>query len=97
MASPIPLPYRIFFMWWEPIVTAASMIHLAYLHPLAWLEMNHAPSAPSSAAEIPLATRMIITQCGTMMMFWAYIVGIVLRNTNDMKAIRLIGSNSSPL
>ncbi|KAF2092040.1 hypothetical protein K490DRAFT_31146 [Saccharata proteae CBS 121410] len=80
--SPIPAPYRTFFLFLEP-VSALAGAYYAHFCPLTYLELTHRPSAPDPA-HLPPATAIVLTQLANLYLLFAINEAVVLRSTNDL-------------
>ncbi|ETI28324.1 hypothetical protein G647_00773 [Cladophialophora carrionii CBS 160.54] len=82
----IPLAYRIFFLWIEPVATLAGAYY-AWFKPSTYLEDTHLPSAPGILG-LPTSTHVVLRQLGNLYLAFALNEAFVLRATNDLKVWR---------
>jgi hypothetical protein len=76
--------YSIFFLWIEPASTVLGA-YFAYFQPLTYLQLTHSFSAPSSTANLPLATQVSLSQLANLYLLFAFNEGLVLRSTQNLK------------
>ena len=76
--------YRIFFLYLEPLSTIVGAFYASIL-PNTYLELTHAPSAPSFASTVPVSTSVVLTQLANLYFLFALNEGLVLRSTNDVR------------
>jgi hypothetical protein len=89
-ASPIlslPLWYKIFFLWIEPIATLAGA-YFAIFEQRQYLDLTHAPSSPG--ALVPLGTSIALTQLGNLYLLFAISEALILRSTTEIKVWRAL-------
>lgn len=85
--SHLPLAYRLFFLYLEPI-SALVGAYFAHFHPLLYLQLTHAASAP--AAAIPVGTRIVQTQLANLYLLFSMNEALVLRSTDDLRVWRTL-------
>lgn len=85
----IPLPYKVFFLWIEPVATLAGAV-AAWLYPLYYLNETHAASTPQKLLGLPISTQVALGQLGNMYLAFALNEALVLRATNDLKVWRAL-------
>jgi hypothetical protein len=83
-ASPIPIFYRLVFLYIEPVSTLLGAIHAHYLQS-KYLSLTHAASFPSV---IPLGTSIVLSQLANLYLLLCINEALVLRVTNDPKVWR---------
>jgi hypothetical protein len=77
----IPMPYRLVFLYLEPLSTLVGAIH-AHYQQSKYLTLTHAASAP---AEIPVSTSIVLTQLANLYLLLCINEALVLRATSDLK------------
>jgi hypothetical protein len=84
--SPIPLLYRIWFHYLEPLC-ALNGAYLAYFQPSTYLHMTSFPSpSPTSATPPPPASTLhVSTHVAALYLFFTLAEILVTRSTNDRK------------
>ncbi|KAF2101671.1 hypothetical protein NA57DRAFT_35748 [Rhizodiscina lignyota] len=87
--NPIPLLYRLFFLYVEPLSTILGAYY-AHLEPLTYLTLTHSASAPAFVATIPKGTSVVLTQLANLYFLFALNEGLVLRSTNDLRVWRTL-------
>ncbi|KAI9803717.1 MAG: hypothetical protein M1833_000629 [Piccolia ochrophora] len=87
-AFKLPIAYRSFFLLVEPISALAGAFY-AYMHPSLYLQLTHSPSAPSSL-DVPLSTRIVLTQLSNLYLLFAINEALVLRSTRDLSVWRTV-------
>ena len=85
----IPEPYKIFFLWVEPVVTLAGFVAAAFFGQ-DYLVMTHAETTPSNYLGIPIATDVALRQLANLYLAFALNEFFVLRATNDLKVWRTL-------
>ena len=85
----IPLPYRLFFLYIEPLSTILGAYY-AHLEPLTYLMLTHSASAPSTLQTTPRGTLVVLTQLANLYFLFALNEALVLRATNDLKVWRTL-------
>ncbi|KAI9838036.1 MAG: hypothetical protein M1819_006190 [Sarea resinae] len=88
----LPIPYRVFFLFVEPISTFVGAFYAHFL-PQTYLLLTDAASSPSSLSDLPLATRITLTQLANLYLLFGINEALVLRSTSDLRVWRtfLIG------
>ena len=84
----IPLPYRAFFLYIEPVATLAGAFY-AWFKPSYYLQLTDSASAPGILG-LPLATEVALRQLGNLYFCFAFNEALVLRATNDVKVWRIL-------
>jgi hypothetical protein len=87
MTDSLPLWYRIFFLYIEP-VSGLLGAYFAAFRQNDYLDLTHSPSAPPIG--IPLGTSIALTQLGNLYLLFSLIEALVLRSTNDIKVWRAV-------
>lgn len=85
----IPLPYRLFFLYVEPLSTILGAYY-AHLEPLTYLMLTDSASAPVSVHTIPKGTSIVLTQLANLYFLFALNEGLVLRSTTDLRVWRTL-------
>ena len=88
MDSP-PLPYRLFFLYLEPI-SAILGAYFAHVQPSTYLQLTHAASAPGEDATLALSTKVVLSQLANLYFLFAVNEGLVLRATRDIRVWRVL-------
>lgn len=78
----IPLIFRIFFLYIEPISALVGAYYSA-IEPQTYLELTHAPTAPKNG--ISTSTNIILNQLSNLYFLFAINEALVLRAADDMK------------
>ncbi|KAF1919078.1 hypothetical protein BDU57DRAFT_440993 [Ampelomyces quisqualis] len=84
MAS-VPAPYRLVFLWIEPVSIVAGAVFAHFLQP-TYLALTHAASAPG--ASVPLATSIAMTQLANLYLGLGLLEASVLRATAELSVWR---------
>lgn len=87
--NPVPWPYRLFFLYIEPISTILGAYY-AHLEPLTYLMLTHQGSSPVSVHTIPKGTSIVLSQLANLYFLFALNEGLVLRATNDLTVWRTL-------
>ena len=82
----IPLIYRLFFLYIEPISTIVGF-YFAWHQPKYYLQETH---RPSSALTVPVGTEVALRQLGNLYLAFTLNEALVLRATNDLKVWRTL-------
>lgn len=85
-ASAIPLPYRLFLLYIEP-VSALLGAYVAYATPSYYLRLTHLASAPVSATDPPLATAIALRQLANLYLLFAVAEALVLRAAGHDRSV----------
>jgi hypothetical protein len=88
MDSP-PLPYRLFFLYLEPISTILGAYY-AHVQPSTYLQLTHSASALGEDAALPLSTNVVLSQLANLYFLFALNEGLVLRATRDIRVWRAL-------
>ena len=83
----IPLAYRVFFLFIEPI-SALVGAYFSFFQQQTYLELTHAASAP--LAGIPLTTQVVLRQLSNLYFLFAVNEALVLRSTSDLRVWRTL-------
>ncbi|KAF2139669.1 uncharacterized protein K452DRAFT_289666 [Aplosporella prunicola CBS 121167] len=86
---PIPAPYRAFFLYIEP-VSALVGAYYAHFLPSTYLQLTHRASAPASAAALPTATQIALSQLANLYLLFAINEALVLRATASLRVWRTL-------
>ncbi|KAL3419372.1 NADP-dependent alcohol dehydrogenase-like protein [Phlyctema vagabunda] len=92
MSSPnfkLPTLYSFFFLVVEPISTFVGAYY-AHFQPAVYLQLTHAASSPSTPAEIPLATSIVLTQLANLYLLFGINEALVLRSTSSQQVWRAV-------
>lgn len=81
-AQDLPIYYRLFFLYIEPISALVGSC-FALFKPDIYLQLTHAPSAPSNG--VPLSSRIVLTQLSNLYLLFALNEALVLRSTRDLR------------
>ena len=81
----IPTPYRLVFLYIEPLSTLAGAIHAHFLQS-KYLDLTHHDSAPGQS--VPISTSIVLTQLANLYFLLCINEALVLRATNDVKVWR---------
>ena len=81
----IPLLYRIFFPYIEPLAALAGAYY-AFNEPQEYLRLTHASSAPQGS--IPVSTTIILNQLSNLYLLFAVNEALVLRTSSDINVWR---------
>lgn len=87
--SQIPLIYRIFFLYIEPVSTIVGAYY-AHFQPSQYLHLTHSLSHPSLAAAIPVGVTTVLSQLANLYVLFAVNEALVLRSTNDVNVWRTL-------
>ncbi|KAL1857505.1 hypothetical protein VTK73DRAFT_8078 [Phialemonium thermophilum] len=82
----LPLPYRLFFLFIEPI-SALVGAYYAHFRQNDYLRYTHSASAPQP---IPLGTTVVLSQLANLYLFFAINEAIVLRSTADIRVWKAV-------
>lgn len=99
----IPLPYRLFFLYLEPLSTLVGAYY-AWFQPHTYLSLTHAASAPSptvnpsvfsfftstSSALVPIGTHVVLRQLANLYFAFTLNEALVLRATDDLRVWRTL-------
>lgn len=85
----IPVAYRIFFLYIEPVATLVGAF-FAWFLPYAYLSRTDASSAPNPVLGVPTSTGISLRQLGNLYMVFALNEALVLRATTDIKVWRAL-------
>lgn len=85
----IPLLYRLFLLYIEPVSTVVGAIY-AHFFPLIYLQLTDAASAPSSPDSIPLGSRIVLSQLANLYLAFTLNEALVLRVTDDIRVWRTL-------
>ena len=80
-------PYRLFFLWVEPI-SALLGSYYSFMMPQTYLHLTHASSAP--LLDLPIATHIALNQLANLYLFFAMNEAFVLRATSDIRVWRTL-------
>ena len=82
----IPLTYRLFFLWVEPLcaVNGAIMSEFAPLHYLKTLTPARLPQPPSYSGPTPIET-MLLRQAASLILVFAVMEGVLLRAVGEQR------------
>ena len=83
----LPILYRLFFLWIEPLSTIVGAFYAHFL-PQVYLELTHAASAPT--ALVPVGTRVALTQLANLYLAFAINEALVLRSSSDVRVWRAL-------
>ena len=83
----IPLIFRLFFLYIEPIATLVGAYYSAF-EPQIYLELTHAPTAPKYG--ISTSTSIVLAQLSNLYFLFAINEALVLRATEDLKVWRTV-------
>lgn len=87
-APPIPLAYRLFFLWIEPLATAVGAYY-AHFRPQSYLAWTHpfpSPAVPATLLPaVPPVSRIVLTQLANLYLVFAINEALVLRATADRR------------
>ncbi|KAF2175667.1 hypothetical protein K469DRAFT_723870 [Zopfia rhizophila CBS 207.26] len=86
-SAAIPIWYRIFLLYIEPVSTLAGAIYAHYLQS-KYLELTHAATAPVQS--VPISTSIVLTQLANLYFAFTLNEALVLRCTNDLKVWRTL-------
>lgn len=86
-AHNLPIYYRLFFLYIEPISALVGAFY-AFFKPITYLQLTHAPSAPSMG--MPLSSRIVLTQLSNLYFLFALNEAMVLRSTRDLRVWRYL-------
>ncbi|KAI4130378.1 MAG: hypothetical protein LQ347_003409 [Umbilicaria vellea] len=86
-STAIPLTYRMFFLFIEPI-SALVGAYFSFFQPQTYLELTHAASAPLTG--IPLTTQVVLQQLSNLYLLFAINEALVLRSTSDLRVWRTL-------
>lgn len=78
----IPIIFRAFFLYIEPISTLVGA-YAAAAQPQLYLNLTHAPSAPLGG--IPISTSIVLTQLANLYLAFTINEALVLRVTDDLQ------------
>ena len=90
IAGPVSIPvlYRLFFLYIEPVATAAGA-YLAHFDQYAYMDMTyHEPVHPVTG--VPKPVSIILSQLANMYLVFAINEALVLRATSDLKVWRVL-------
>ena len=100
MASPapqrtgfaLPLLYRFFFLFLEPIsaLVGAYFCHLRQARYLALLDAPSAAATTFTTGALPLGTSVALSQLANMYLFFALNEAVVLRSTSDLRVWKAV-------
>jgi len=85
----LPAAYTTFFLFIEPISALVGAFY-AHFKPLAYLQMTHLSSSPTSSSTIPLSTNIVLTQLANLYLLFALNEALVLRSTSDLRVWRTV-------
>lgn len=85
--STVPLTYRIFFLYVEPLASLLGAYYALY-EPQEYLRLTHASSAPT--VSIPLSTTIVLSQLSNLYLLFAINEALVLRATSDINVWRTL-------
>ena len=93
-AFKLPAIYRLFFLTVEPISAVVGAV-CAHFQPTIYLSLTHAASADGLTSgnpdgDIPLVTRIILTQLANLYLLFAINEALVLRCTGDLRVWRTL-------
>lgn len=80
----IPLIYRLFFLYIEPISTIVGA-YWAWFRPHDYLSLTHATSAPTTILGVPVGTEVVLRQLANLYFAFTLNEALVLRATSDLK------------
>jgi hypothetical protein len=80
----IPTPYRLVFLYLEPISTLSGAVFAHFLQP-EYLALTHAASAPAPGQSVPTATSIVLTQLANLYLLLCVNEALVLRVTDDVR------------
>ena len=83
----LPVCYRLFFLYIEPISALVGAFY-AFCKPEVYLHLTHASSAP--ATNIPVSSRIVLTQLSNLYLLFALNEALVLRSTRDLRVWRTL-------
>jgi len=86
-AHHLPIYYQLFFLYIEPISALVGAFY-AFFKPDKYLQLTHAPSAPSGG--IPLSCSIVLTQLSNLYLLFALNEAFVLRSTRDLRVWRTL-------
>ncbi|KAF2757956.1 hypothetical protein EJ05DRAFT_492980 [Pseudovirgaria hyperparasitica] len=87
--SAIPLWYRLFFLYIEPISTIVGAVY-AQFYPFTYLQLTHARSAPASTDAIPEGTRIVLSQLANLYFAFTLNEALVLRTTSNIRVWKVL-------
>lgn len=85
----LPTAYTTFFLFIEPISALVGAFY-AHFRPLAYLQLTHTASSPSSLSSIPLSTNIVLTQLANLYLLFALNEALVLRSTSDLRVWKTV-------
>lgn len=80
-SAPPPLPYQLFFLYIEPVATAAGA-YMAHYQQHSYLQMTY-PTTTQSVLPVSTVDSIILTQLANLYFVFALNEALVLRATND--------------
>lgn len=78
----LPLYYRLFFLYIEPISALVGSFY-AFFKQNEYLQLTHATTAPSTP--IPLSSSIVLTQLSNLYLLFALNEALVLRSTRNLR------------
>ncbi|ORY01109.1 hypothetical protein BCR34DRAFT_100669 [Clohesyomyces aquaticus] len=81
-AAPIPVLYRLLFLYIEPVSTLLGAIFAHFLQP-KYLILTHSTSAPGQS--VPISTSIVLSQLANLYLLLSINEALVLRATNDLR------------
>src|SRR5436190_1542401 len=84
----LPLPYRFFFLFLEPLLALAGA-YVAHFQPQQYLHLT-SPSTFSASSPVPLATQVVLSQLANLYFLFAVNEALVLRATADLRVWRTV-------
>ncbi|KAI9736667.1 MAG: hypothetical protein M1834_000871 [Cirrosporium novae-zelandiae] len=79
----IPLWYRLFFLYIEPVATFLGAYYAFFL-PQEYIHLTHAASAPDEV-QLPLGVEIVLAQLANMYFAFVLNEALVLRATDDIR------------
>ena len=83
----IPLPYRYFFLYIEPLSTIVGAYY-AIFQQQAYLDLTHVLSSPVTG--IPTSTEIVLKQLANLYFLFALNEALVLRSTTNLRVWRTL-------
>ncbi|POS71187.1 hypothetical protein DHEL01_v210417 [Diaporthe helianthi] len=84
-----PLPYRLFFLYIEPISALVGAFY-AHFRQDEYLLLTHAASAPSPGTAIPTGTSIVLSQLANLYLLFTLNEALVLRSTSDLRVWKTV-------
>lgn len=86
-ANHIPLYYRVFFLYVEPLFALLGAIY-AGIYPTQYFTLTDRP--PSALDFLPLATHVVLRQLANMYLLFTLNEAVILRVTSDIRVWRAL-------